>query len=185
MSKAKKISQKATNTTGSVFVAGDYQVGATSIVADMGAIGVIFKHVIANIHLCESYGKSKPSSLIKVEEKIKINFQQTEMEAVARYYSYAIPKLKIIEEYFQTLDPEEQADIHGYLFEMYIKNKTSSMVAIDNLHNLFDAITPPNQKQNAQYKGLSRALVLFFFEDCTIFEKIPSEQTAQLTFWPL
>ncbi len=149
----------------------------------MGVIAVIFKYVIDNISDCNNYDKSKPPvGWVKTSEKIKINFAMEQVLTVVNYYKYVLPKLKMIEDYFQTLDSEDQAELHSHMFGLYNVNKMDGLSALENLHRLFEAVIPSNQKLNARYTSMAKALVLFFFEDCTIFEKTPSE-VIQLGLW--
>lgn len=192
MSEANKVSQEATNSDGNTFVGKDFNgilnegvmhIGVPAVAEDMGIIAIIFKYVTDNIHECNNYDKSKPpAGWVKTSEKIQINFSLSETQTVVGYYKYTLPKVRMIEQYFQTLDSENQAELHSHMFGMYSVNKANGMSPIDNLHKLFEAVIPANQKLNARYTSMAKSLVLFFFEDCTIFEKTLSE-SMQLGLW--
>lgn len=192
MDEAKKISQKATKTTSSAFVGGsvegDLIIGLPTVVEDMGIIAVIFSYVSDNITACLNYDNSQPpKDWVKTSEKIKINFAGDERTVVADYYRNALPKVRMIEDYFQTLDNENQADLHNHMCGIYNTNKMNGLSTIKNLHSLFNEVVPIGQKMDAHYTNMAKALVLFFFEDCTIFEKVASEQNnnGQLALWQL
>lgn len=195
MSEAKNVSQEATNSDGNTFI-GDHglinngivNLGIASVIEDMGIIASIFSYVSDNVKSCLNYDNSQPpKDWVKTSEKIKINFAGDERGVVAEYYRNALPKVRMIEDYFQTLDSENQADLHNHMCGIYNTNKMNGMSTIKNLHSLFSEVVPVGQKMNAHYTSMAKALVLFFFEDCTIFEKIASEQngSGQLSLWQL
>ena len=178
---------KGTNTTGgknSPIVAGDINnssIGDTNIflndlkedTADLLVVDGIFNDVIKKIKNDQIIIDTTHLSL---NEKIKLNFiNEADQQAVKRYCEYALIKISLIERRLQEEDSETQKDIQSYVFEKYTKLKQEKTSNLDILHSLFDYFILVDKKNDARYIHLAKAFILFFFDDCTIFEKTKNE----------
>ncbi|OFY22722.1 MAG: hypothetical protein A2W98_05380 [Bacteroidetes bacterium GWF2_33_38] len=146
---------------------------------ELTIIDGIFNYVLKQLN--EGIGKDyKPDVNLNLPDKIKLNFKSTdEQEAVVEYFKYSFTKYDLIRRRFEILDTEYQKDIHSHIFGVYQELKTNSLSNLDILHTLFKVFTPTAKKGNSIYMNLAKAFVLFFFEDCTIFEKTKAEKIQQ------
>lgn len=116
---------------------------------------------------------------INLDEKIQINFSSDEeREEVKEYLKYALSKLKLIEDRMAIEESSNQDDIHAFVVGLYRKYKKSGKTNMENLIALFDDVLPKSKKNDIHYQNLAKALILFFFDDCTIFEKTKEEKYA-------
>jgi len=141
---------------------------------DFGIIDEIFKSVIKSLGSNESQPDKEHINLSK---KIGINFKdEEERRRVQEYFKYAHTKSALIEKRIQEEDLEVQNDLHGHLFQRYNSLKDERLNNLQILEKLFSQFITPDKKDNAEYTNLTRAFILFFFDDCTIFEKTESEK---------
>jgi hypothetical protein len=139
-------------------------------------VDTIFRNVLNDIETGVG-DKYTYSESIKIVEKIQINFISTqERNSVSEYFRFAYRKYKLIQDRVQLEKPEVQNDLHADIFERYSKLKTQNLSNIEILDKLFTDYVPSGYEENETYKNLSKAYVLFFFEDCTIFEKTAGER---------
>jgi len=109
---------------------------------------------------------------VKTKAKIKINFKnKKEQEEVNKYFIEAYTRIKQIEIRIQELEPITQQNIQTLITHHYLKLKRDELPNIKILDRLFDFFTPPKQKINPDYAKVVRAFILFYFDDCSIFEK--------------
>ena len=150
---------------------------------EQGIIEELFKFVLKQMH--ESHtNQNRPNKLIHTLEKIKINFENlSEQNEVKQYFTHSYNKINLIERYFENLDSEEQNDIHNFAHLRYQELKHKYNTPIETLRNLFKEFVPKNKESNPQYVNLSNAIVLFFFDDCTIFEKTKIEKSNQTSLF--
>jgi len=147
---------------------------------ELGIISDIFTHVI-DCNESKDQSASRPDNWIHTSEKIRINFLATDFDEVKMHYKYALTKVSTIKNFFQSLPVNNQDDLHGCFFAIYQNNRQNGLTAIQNLHALFDWVIPNSKKKNPKYRSIGNAIVLLFFEDCSIFEK--TEQEKQLALW--
>ncbi|MDP3066808.1 MAG: hypothetical protein Q8N08_08740 [Methanobacteriaceae archaeon] len=141
---------------------------------DFGIIDEIFKSVIKDL---ESNESRLDKDHINLSKKIEINFKdEEERRRVQEYFKYAYTKIALIEKRIQEEDSEVQNDLHGHLFQRYNSLKDEGLNNLQILEKLFSQFIIPDKKDNAEYTNLTRAFILFFFDDCTIFEKTESEK---------
>ncbi|MDN3595301.1 hypothetical protein [Zunongwangia endophytica] len=144
---------------------------------DYGVIDTIFNYVLDKI----KEGKSdKPSltkdKLIHINEKIKLNFiNKSERDEVRFYFTQLYLKINFVEKAFSTLNSQDQASIHYYIHSNYKKLKRQSLRPINILIDLPEIFVPKKYSKNPSFKSIAQGIVLFFFDDCTIFEKTSSE----------
>lgn len=152
---------------------------------ELSIVDEIFEYVMKKIEVAkkEDKGKEKPEEKPNLADKIKLNFKnQEEQEEVDKYTKNALLKRKLIETKYQSLaidDSEKQKDLHNHIFGLYKVLKRTGLGNIDILTALFKEFTPKDKSSNSTYVNLSKALVLFFFEDCTIFEKTKAEKQVE------
>ena len=145
---------------------------------DLGIITEILEYVIENSQSkMNQREKAKPEKLLKAETKIKRNFKKaSDKKVVGNLYLFALQKTALIEEKFSQLDSNNQADIHSSIYSKYIENKSRNMSSMENLKNLISCYIPKGKENNPHYENCAKAFVLFFFGDCTIFEKTKDEK---------
>lgn len=145
--------------------------------SDNGILDEIFEYVRLNIKSQVLIDKSKPEKLLKAQKKINRNFRTAlEKKEVETLYMLALEKASLIEKKFSEIDSHEQKDLHSFMYGQYSKNRSALLSPMDNLQQLFTFVTPKSKEKNPQYVHCAKALVLFFFGDCTIFEKTRDEQ---------
>lgn len=141
---------------------------------DFGIIDEIFKSVVQQLQDSE-YRSDK--EYVNLNKKIEINFSNKEdRERVQQYFKYAYTKVSLIEKRIQEEDSEIQSDLHGHVFNRYNALKDRGLNNIEILEELFKQFIIFGKEDNAEYSNLTRAFVLFFFDDCTIFEKTDTEK---------
>lgn len=152
----------------------DFNQVAQSDQKDFGIIDEIFKSVVKQLKSSDHKPDKKHVNLSK---KIEINFKnEKERKRVQEYFKYAYTKIALIEKRIREEDPEVQKDLHGHIFQRYNSLKDKRLDNLPILEELFAQFIIPNKKDNAEYANLTRAFILFFFDDCTIFEKTDSEK---------
>lgn len=181
---ADKIKQKS-NGNGSPNVAGDangsqfaneinnYNILQNEEDQDFNIINEIFEFVLKNV---KDSDPSKVDDHLNVTDKIKLNFiDNSDQNAVSEYYRLAFPKINLIEKRLKEEENEIQNDIQSLVFEMYYKKKSNNKKNIDIMHELFDEFVtnfvPKNKKNDPSYRQMAKSFILFYFDDCTIFEK--------------
>ena len=88
-------------------------------------------------------------------------------------------KITAVEKSFQALDENDQQDVHFFISSNYYDIKREEQNKIIILKKLSSIFIPPTQIKNPTYYSISQAIVLFFFDDCTIFEKTVNEINMQ------
>jgi hypothetical protein len=120
--------------------------------------------------------------LLKTEKKINRNFKKTnEKTEILDYCKFASEKIALIDKAFSNLNSQEQNDIHTYILSRYCENRKNGSDNLNNFYSLFKHFIPPDKLNNPTYENIAKSFVLFFFQDCTIFEKTREEQ-FQLKF---
>src|SRR3989344_5369351 len=141
---------------------------------DFGIIDEIFKNVIKDL---QSSDQQTDREHVNLSEKIEINFKNDEdRERVKNYFKYALTKISLIEKRIQEENTEIQNDLSGHVFQRYNAIKDRGLRNIEILEQLFSQFIIPDKKDNSEYSNLTRAFILFFFDDCTIFEKTDAEK---------
>lgn len=150
---------------------------------EQGVIEEIFQMVLDKIETQQT-NKAQPERLVHTLEKIQLNFFDIEeQQEVKCYFTASYNKISLIERYFETLENEDQNDIHNYAFLNYCELKTKFNSQILILRELFKVFIPDSKDKNPQYVNIANAIVLFFFDDCTIFEKTQSERIKQISLF--
>lgn len=145
-------------------------------VLDLGAINEIFDHVIQECGKTSEREINDDGKLIFVEDKILLNFEETDINEVKTYFTYAYTKISLVSNEFIRLDEENQKDINSFIYTMYIKLKDEKKGNIYILRRMFENVIPKDKINNPQYANIAKAFILFFFDDCTIFEKTEKER---------
>jgi hypothetical protein len=142
---------------------------------DLGIINEIFSYIIQNKQR-HIYRHKKD---INVNEKISLNFKGHE-ETIDNYYKNAYTYIGLVEEIFSNLHTSDQEDIHGDILYHYecLKEHCSDNYKV--LHELILLYIPPIKKRDPAYSRMARAIVLFFFEDCTWGTKTEEEKKKML-----
>ncbi|SNB22487.1 hypothetical protein KU06062604_780008 [Flavobacterium psychrophilum] len=160
-----------------------YQSSVDTSENEFGVINDIFNYVIKVANekeLVDSKKALTTDKLVHLNEKIKINFQnENDINEVKIYFTQLFSKINAVEKSFQTLDENDQQDVHFFVSSNYYDIKREEENKIVILKKLANFFIPPNQIKNPTYFSISQAIVLFFFDDCTIFEKTKSEINLQ------
>ncbi len=147
-------------------------------IQEWNIIDDIFVTVIARLKSINGY---VDKVRINLEDKIKLNFENEDDRGTVRsYFFYALTKVSLIEQRIQEEDGDIQNDLHSHLLNQYYELKLAGHKNIHILHELFKIFIPAGKEADPTYSNLSKAFVLFFFDDCTIFEKTESEKKVQL-----
>lgn len=150
---------------------------------EQGVLEDIFKYVLDRIGTSDQK-KEKADKLLHTKQKIELNFKSDdEQHEVKEYFTKSYHKITLIEKYFELLTSEEQSDVHNYSYLKYRELKGNGKAPINILRELFKIFLPDGKEKNPQYINLANALVLFFFDDCTIFEKTEQEKNKQKTLF--
>lgn len=152
-----------------------YKELADTELKEMGIINEIFDYALLKIRL--GGGKNFTFKAgIHLNDKIILNFpNEREKKDIRDFFLQAYEKLALIQKIFQEIDPDLQKDCHAHIKDKYIEYKRSKIASFDILQRLVRDFTPRGREDDSQYTNLSRAFVLFFFDDCTIFEKTKEE----------
>lgn len=152
----------------------NFNLSAEADKRDFGIINEIFKSVVQQLQDSEYRPDKK---YVNLNKKIEINFSSKEdRERVQQYFKYAYTKVSLIEKRIQEEDSEIQSDLHGHVFNGYNVLKDRGLNNTEILEELFKQFIISGKEDNAEYSNLTRAFVLFFFDDCTIFEKTDTEK---------
>lgn len=138
---------------------------------DLGIIEDVFDYVLKN----KKEKKFKKGKFIDIIEKIEINFKGYEDE-VNEYLRNAYEYRVLVEEVFTKLDSDDQEDMHGDIYDRYIRLKRDKADNFDILLDLFKQYIPKHKISNPKYRRIARAIVIFFFEDCTWGKKTEREK---------
>lgn len=156
---------------------------------DYGVIQTIFDHVLKRIKSENRVDNNKPYSatdkLIHIKDKIDLNFKNShDREEVKNYFTQLFTKINFVEKAFQSLDSDEQTDVHYYVLSYYnnLKRSDEALSPIQILTELTQIFIPEQHTQNPTYRGIAQSIVLFFFDDCTIFEKTKEEPRSPTLF---
>lgn len=155
---------------------------------DYGIITEIFEFVFKKINddeSTETESSSVKDKLIRIKEKIELNFKNAkEQNEVKEYFTKLYTKIFFVEKAFQALNSEEQNDIHFYISRIYnsLKRSDDNKSSIQILNELSLSFIPESHSQNPTYNSIAQGIVLFFFDDCTIFEKTDKEPDSPNLF---
>ncbi|WP_420573471.1 hypothetical protein [Kordia sp.] len=156
---------------------------------EYGVITDIFDFVLKKYkeenYEIDTESSSVRDKLIHIKKKVELNFSDAdEQKEVKQYFNKLYTKINFVEKAFQTLDSEEQSDIHYYVLNNYnkIKNESKDVTQIQILYRLTDFFIPENSIKNPTYRSIAQSIVLFFFDDCTIFEKTSNESQQTSLF---
>ncbi len=144
-----------------------YQQNANEELQEMTIIDEIFDYALDNLSNHKEY---KNKGQLDFREKIKLNFtDKSERLSIIKLFYFAFAKMSILQDKIESLSNDQQNDLSSHIQGYYDEFK---MVCnnYEILHNLFKVFTPKNKENNPSYTNLSRAFVLMFFEDCSIFE---------------
>lgn len=150
---------------------------------EQGVIEDVFNYVITKIKDFP-FKKGEPDKLLHTKQKIELNFKLlSEQNEVKEYFTNGYNKLTLIESYFETLGTEEQNDIHNFAFYNYSQLKDKGLKSIKIFRELFKVFIPDYKEKEPMYINIANAIVLFFFDDCTIFEKTEKENNNQTSLF--
>ncbi|MCT3906608.1 hypothetical protein HZQ01_14205 [Elizabethkingia anophelis] len=155
-----------------------YYTNAVNSDSEIGIINEIFDFVVEKANQREIVPPpSDRKKLIMLEEKIKLNFKDEGLDQfVKEYFTRLYKYMTWVDKCFQSLPINTQEDIENYIFILYNELKTNKMDNSKILKELPNNFLPPSHSKNPLYVNISHAIVLFFFDDCTIFEKTKQEK---------
>lgn len=136
----------------------------------------IFENVLSKLSPTTLQEQVSDKKHLNITNKIELNFiNEADREEVRQYFSYALTKIDEIERRIRLEDSEIQKDIESYIYGLYKQFTRKNISNIEILESLFREIIPSNKYHDPKYVNLSRAFVLLFFDDCTIFKKTKEE----------
>lgn len=144
---------------------------------DQGITTDIFNYVLNNVKNKELDNNSKPTSLVFTKEKINLNFRnEDEQEEIKNYCKFNSKYIYLIEKIFSEFDSQNQNDVHSYILSRYSENiRINKLNNIENFYALYKDFIPKGKNKNPSYVCIAKSIVLFFFQDCTIFKKTEEE----------
>ena len=141
---------------------------------DFGIIDEIFNNVIKDL---QSNDHQADREHVNLSKKIEINFSdESDRQRVREYFKYAYTKVALIEKRIREEEAETQKGLHSHIFGKYNALKDAKLSNIDILEELCKQFVITGKENNPDYTEIARAFVLFFFDDCTIFEKTDEEK---------
>ena len=141
---------------------------------DFGIIDEIFKNVIKDL---QSSDHQDDREHVNLSKKIEINFgDESDRQRVREYFKYAYTKVALIEKRIREEEAEIQKGLNGHIFGKYNALKDAKLSNIKIIEELCKQFIITGKENNPDYTEIARAFVLFFFDDCTIFEKTDNEK---------
>jgi len=145
-----------------------YQENANEELQEVTIIDEIFEYALDNLSNHKEY---KNKGQLDFREKIKLNFtDKSEQLSIVKLFHYAFAKMSILQDKMEKLSSEQQNDLSSHIQGYYDEFKMIFNNNAEILQELFKVFTPKNKENNPSYTNLSKAFVLMFFEDCSIFE---------------
>lgn len=172
-------SGRDTNLTRSV--SNNYHLAVSDSESEIGIINNIFDYVAKVASQTEINVKVNDTKLLHINEKINLNFEKKEDRLEIRgYFTELYKNIHWVEKCFQSIDEFNQNCIHHYIRNKYNDLKIHEQNKILLLKSLTTFFIPPKQSKNPMYFTIAQSIVLFFFDDCTIFEKTEKEKARVL-----
>jgi hypothetical protein len=140
---------------------------------DLWILDEIFNSVLIRIKELKTTERYKDDKKhIKIIKKIELNFKnKEEQEILKEYFKFAYTKTNLIEIRIREENNFIQDDIASDIFSQYISLKKQWKDNMSIMEELFNLFIVPWKERNPEYTNLAKAFVLFYFDDCTIFEK--------------
>lgn len=118
--------------------------------------------------------------LITINDKIILNFKtEHERQAVRDIRERTFAQIDLIDDILKEKLPDDVNAITQCAHDVYNSLKAKNQQPFEILQNMFKIFTPKN-KDNPRYRLAVKAFVLYFFDDCTIFEKTRGELQTSL-----
>lgn len=119
---------------------------------------------------------------LHIEPKIKLNFKSREDQyEVSEYFKSAYMKIGRIEKIVRDLASETYEELYMEIFSSYRKLKRSGLSKIQVLTSLIESYIPEGREKHPSFHSAATGYVLFFFDDCSIFDKTIEEQNGVQT----
>lgn len=120
-------------------------------------------------------------TLININDKIVLNFEdEAERQAVRDIRERTFTQIKLIDQNFNEKLPEDLDAITQCVHDVYNELKSQDKKPFEILLEMFKAFTPKNKNLSPAHRLAVRGFVLYFFDDCTIFEKTKAELQTTL-----
>ncbi len=158
---------------------------------DRDIIDEIFQHILKNVPstgiTLKQMGDSKPFTKIKI--KVPLNFPKQQMERFQEMLHQTWDKKELVKAYLaeqSAIDETKVYDLREHIQSEFshIKNsddyhmKIGDLQVIEQLSQQY--ITEAKRQDNPIYQANAKAIVLYFFEFCTIGQKTDKEIREQL-----
>ena len=168
-----QLANQASNLTQNIFLSPDYGEGAKQDLENYSIINELLTYVLNLAKHTNSNLSRDAYDFVNIKEKLKINFVNfDDRKRVYDYLVFCFEFLATIEHVFSSLDNLDQKAIRHQVRTDYDQLKAQST---DNVQIFSELSQRYNTQHNERYKLLSRCLVVYFFDDCTIFEKTSKE----------
>ncbi|MBW4890221.1 hypothetical protein KXQ82_10860 [Mucilaginibacter sp. HMF5004] len=157
------------------YIANQYNSFVNDDLTELTIVDELLQHIKENAKRDIPNASSINEKFVKIDKKISINFKPEEQAGIKTLFTYAFSKISLIEERIGNMDSDDQACLHSHFLGMYLENKANGLTPLQNLTELFKKTTPANRSSDPKYTSFAQSIILFFFDDCTIFEKTPEE----------
>jgi len=157
--------------------------------SDMGIIGEIFDFIFEKIKtfiptaVMEPGGKDK---LMKLNEKIMINFEDTQQKLVKEIFTDNWKRKAMVEQFVQLQMEVDDTRIsalielikHEYITISGVKDFEAPIKDFTVFDKIGRTFLPAEKQKNPDYISNAKAIVLYFFEFCQIGAKTLAESNA-------
>ncbi len=133
--------------------------------------------------IVENADGTAPSSgfdYLEIDEKIKLNFESDEdREYMSSEYQRCLSRFKTIEDIINQGGSDQEIVLQSSMVDLYNKlkqdkNKSNRDIFNQMIEQIEQAVQTP--KRQAARRLAIKSLIMFHFEDCTIFEKTAKEK---------
>ncbi|MEN8217732.1 MAG: hypothetical protein ABFS56_15465 [Pseudomonadota bacterium] len=154
---------------------------------DRDIIDEIFQHILENVPskgtTLEQIRDSKPFTKLKI--KVPLNFPKQQMKTFQEMLHQTWDKKSLVEHYFAELSAIDQTkvfDLQGHIQSEFrrLRGSDDHQIKIGDLQVIEQLsqqyITDSKRQNDPVYQANAKAIVLYFFEFCTIGQKTDKEE---------
>ena len=164
----------------------NYFLQVQSEMSDLGIIGEIFDYIFNKIKtatLTASMETRSKDKLRKLNEKIKINFEETQQKMVKEIFTHNWKRKAIVEQYVQPQMDIDETRIfalidliqNDYVTISGVKDFEAPIKDFAVFEKIGRTFLPAEKQKNPDYIANAKAIVLYFFEFCEIGKKTAAE----------
>lgn len=154
--------------------------------SDLGITGEIFDFIFKKIKTASFPGKNEPGEkarLSKLNEKIKINFENSQQKMVKEIFTNNWERKAIIEQFVKSQMEVDEISIfalidliqHEYVTISGVQDFEAPIRDFTVFEKIGRKFLPEEKQKNPDYIANAKAIVLYFFEFCEIGKKTATE----------